>query len=132
MAKSAFAGEMRTKVTIQREDAVTRPNGYTEMAWESIFPGPVWCKWVNSHGTEVFDALRLELGEVVTLTMRYSPLVDIRCRVLHAGDAAAVAAAPEAAREELARKLAYSIISLDNVEDKGEYLEIKLRRRSPA
>ena len=39
MAKSAFAGEMRTKVTIQREDAVTRPNGYTEMAWESIFPG---------------------------------------------------------------------------------------------
>lgn len=91
MAKSAFAGEMRTKVTIQREDAVTRPNGYTEMAWESIFPGPVWCKWVNAHGTEVFDALRLELGEVVTLTMRYSPLVDIRCRVLHAGDAAAVA-----------------------------------------
>ena len=43
-----------------------------------------------------------------------------------------LAAAPEAAREELARKLAYSIISLDNVEDRGKYLEIKLRRRSPA
>lgn len=132
MAKSAFAGEMRTKATIQRQVQVDRPNGYTERAWESIFPSPVWCKWVNSHGTEVFDALRLELGEVATLTMRYSPLVDIRCRVLHERDAAAVAAAPEAAREDLARRLAYSIISLDNVEDKGEYLEIKLRRRSPA
>lgn len=132
MAKSALAGELRTKVVIQGETTAIHPSGYTQRAWESLFPGPVWCKWVNSHGTEVFDALRLELGEVVTLTMRYSPLVDIRCRVLHAGDAAAVAAAPEAAREELARKLAYSIISLDNVEDKGEYLEIKLRRRSPA
>lgn len=132
MAKSALAGEMRTKVIIQGETTTINASGHTEMAWECLFPGPVWCKWVNAHGTEAFDAMRLELGEVVTLTMRYSPLVDIRCRVLHAGDAAAVAAAPEAAREELARKLAYSIISLDNVEDKGEYLEIKLRRRSPA
>ena len=132
MAKSAFAGELRTKVVIQGETTAINASGHTQTVWENRFPGPVWCKWVNAHGTEAFDALRLELGEVVTLTMRYSPMVDIRCRVLHERDAAAVAAAPEAAREDLARKLAYSIISLDNVEDKGEYLEIKLRRRSPA
>lgn len=132
MAKSAFAGEMRTKIRIQGQEAGINARGYPDTAWKDLFPGPVWCKWVNAHGREAFDLLRLELGETATLTLRYSPLVTIRCRVLREEDIQAIEAAPEAEREDLARRYAYEIVSLDNVEDKRQFLEIQIKRRRPA
>ena len=42
MAKSAFAGEMRTKIRIQGQEAGINARGYPDTAWKDLFPGPVW------------------------------------------------------------------------------------------
>ena len=78
---------------------------------DNVFPGPVWCKWVNAHGTEVYQAEELHLRQPVTITMRYSPLVTVECRIWHERDAEP-----------------YEIISIDNIGDRREFLEIKAQR----
>ena len=121
MAKSVLAGQMKTKITIKKLTAGMDSEGYQTETWENIFPNKIWCKWVNSHGKEVFDHLRMELGEVVTVTTRYSPKIDQRCRIWWETDADN----PNAQERE---KKAYEIISIDNVEDGRQFLEIKIRR----
>lgn len=111
MAKSVLAGEMRTKITVKALVEGVNENGYPTKSWEDVFSGLVWCKWVNSHGTEVFETMRLDLKEAATVTMRYSPLVNERCRIWREND-------PEP----------YEVISIDNVEDRRRFLEIKVKR----
>lgn len=121
MAKSAVAGEMKTKITIKRLVTGIDPSGYQTKRWEDIFPGKVWCKWVNAHGQEVYDNLRLELNETATITMRYSDKVDVRCRIWRERD-------DETGDEKEREKRAWEIISLDNVEDGRRFLELKVKR----
>ena len=51
------------------------------------------------------------MRQPVTITMRYSPLVTVKCRIWHERD-------PEP----------YEIISIDNIGDRREFLEIKAQR----
>ncbi len=106
----AYAGEMRTKITIKAPQYGIKA-GFSKEVFVDIFPGPVWCKWANAHGTEVYQAEELHLRQPVTITMRYSPLVNVKCRIWHERD-------PEP----------YEIIGIDNVGDRREFLEIKAQR----
>ena len=114
MAKQANPGEMRTPIAImvnrgEGQDA----DGYPISGWENVFGEGVnvYCKWVSVHGRDVYDAATLELQEPATLTLRYSPAIDQRCRVLKRGDPAP-----------------YEIISMNNVLDRGEWLELTVKR----
>lgn len=74
------------------------------------------CKWVNAHGYEVFQTMQLEIREPATITTRYSPkLLDPKLVVYKASD-----------------PMPYEIISIDNVEEQNEWLEIKVQRKSGA
>lgn len=106
----AFTGEMRTKITVKAPEYGIKA-GFSEEVFADIFPGPVWCKWVNVHGAEVYQAEELHLRQPVTITMRYSPLVTVECRIWHERD-------PKP----------YEIISIDNIGDRREFLEIKAQR----
>lgn len=110
MAQRAYAGEMRTKITIKAPKYGIK-DGFSEEAFIDAFPDQVWCKWVNVHGAEVYQAEELHLRQPVTITMRYSPLVTVKCRIWHEQDT-----------------VPYEIISIDNVGDRREYLEIKAQR----
>ena len=116
MAKSALSGEMNTKITIKKLVRGVDAQGFETKSWEPIFNSPAWCKWVNAHGSEVYDNMRLDLKEVATITMRYTPLVDVRCRVWKY---------PDNVDDD---QYAYEIISMDHVESSRAFLEIKLRR----
>lgn len=76
---------------------------------------PVHCKWVNAHGTEVFTAMQLKVRQPATLTMRYSPLITPALRVYKGS-----APAP------------YEVVSVDDVEDRHRWLEVKVHRREAA
>lgn len=114
MAKFASTGEMHTKITIKAPTKGTDADGFATETDTDVFGGKVWCKWVYQHGAEVFENMRLGLGEVATITMRYSSLVTPRCKVWREGESAAADA--------------WEIISIDNVEDARKFLEIKVRR----
>ena len=121
MAKSARAGELQTVVYFRRVIKDTDEEGYPRQREEYVFTDRdgreqgIHCKWVNAHGTEVFSAMQLQIREPATLTMRYSPLISADMLVYKGMD-----------------PRPYEIISVNNVEDRGKWLEIKVQRKGAA
>ena len=124
MAKFANPGEMRTQIIIETYESEKTANGYQEKTWKNIFGegNTIRVKWVNVHGTEVFEAMGLDLREPATLTMRFSPLISRECRILKAEDA----------EKEDRESLYYEVISIDDIEERHTQLEIKVQRKRNA
>lgn len=114
MAKSASIGEMRTKITVKLPTKGVDADGFATETTTDVFSGKVWCKWVWQHGAEVFENMRLGLGQVATITMPYTDKITPRCKIWRETETAAADA--------------WEIISINNVEEARRYLEIKVRR----
>jgi hypothetical protein len=117
MSKYANAGDLRTPVYFKSVTRTTNENGYPIDTEANVFgeDAAVYCKWVNAHGTEVMTAVELDIKEPATITMRYSPLIVPTLIVYRKSDAEP-----------------YEIISIDDVEQRHIWLEVKVRRRTPA
>lgn len=115
MAKTATAGEMRTRITVMKPTRGIDADGFRTETWANVFCGMTRCKWVSAHGSDVIENKRLELGRVATITMRYTPLVDETCRVWYENDT------QDAAH-------AWEVISINNTESRNAFVEITLRR----
>lgn len=115
MAKTATAGEMRTRITLKTLTAGTDADGYPTQTWTNPFGGMVRCKWVSAHGKEVMENNRLGLGQIATVTMRYTSLVTPRCRVWHEADAQTDVNA-------------WEVVSVNDPEDRHAFLEMTLRK----
>lgn len=117
MSKYANSGELRTPVRFVRVSRVTDEEGFPIEQEVNIFGEgcTVNVKWVNAHGSEVYELMQLRLREPATITMRYSPLIDRSLLVYREDD-------PEP----------YEIISVDNVQQRRVWLEIKVQRREEA
>lgn len=117
MAKSATAGEMRTKITIKRQENTgeTDGEGNPIIEWVDIFGGPVWCKWAYAHGEEVFEGMRLNVGQLATVTMRHTAKIDQRCRIWHEKDL----------QDD---DHAWEVVSINDPEDRHKFLDIELKR----
>lgn len=143
MSKNANAGELRTAIYFKRIERATDSEGYPTEREVNVFGEGKYAlgKWVNAHGSEVFDAMQLELREPATLTVRYSPLINETLLVymgaelasaLRAGDGITDAEAAEKAVNEALEQIRYEIISMDNVEGRNTWLEIKVQRKVAA
>lgn len=107
------AGELRTPIRIQRE--VSDGTGsFAEKSWVDIcgeedanYPY-IRAKWINVHGSEawVADSVQAQLG--ATVTIRFRPDVTPNCTILLG-------------------ETRYQIVSLDNIHQRGEWLEIKAK-----
>lgn len=122
MAKRANAGELRILVYFHRVIKESDEEGCPRQREEPVFgydgPGrerPVHCKWVNAHGTEVFTAMQLKVRQPATLTMRYSPLIRPALLAYKGND-----------------PVPYEVISVDNVEEQGRWLEVTVQRKAAA
>lgn len=117
MSKYANPGELRTPVYIKKIDRSRDADGFPQETETSVFGQelPAYVKWVNVHGTDALTAMQMKLRDPATLTMRYSPLIDQTCLIYRGED-------PEA----------FEIISIDNVEERNTWLEIKVQRRVAA
>lgn len=118
MSKRANAGELNTAVFFVKTTKVSDKDGFQIPKEANVFGADVavYGKWVNVHGTEVFTSMQLELREPATFTTRYSPkLCDVTLTAYRKGD-------PDP----------YEVISIDNVENRNEWLEIKLQRKVTA
>lgn len=122
MAKQANAGELNTRVRFIRQTKTINENGFPVNTDEDVFGDVVWCKWVWAHGSEAFEHMRLQLGQVATLTMYASPLVTVDCRVQLVDEQALVGS-------DLG---AFEIVSIDSVENRGRFMEIKVKRKVKA
>lgn len=115
MARQVSIGEMRTKITVKLPVKGKDADGFaTETYGTALFSGKVWCKWVWQHGSEVFENMRLGLGQVATITMPYTDKITPRCRIWR--------------ENETSDADAWEIVSINNVEEARRFLEIKVRR----
>lgn len=117
MSKSANPGELRTPVLFKHIVRGTDSMGFPVEEEKNVFGEgrEIRVKWVNAHGTEVFTSMQLELREPATVTMRYSPKITEQCLVYKKGDSRP-----------------FEIISMDNVEERGRWLELKVQRKVDA
>lgn len=122
MAKQANAGELNTRVRFIRQAKTINENGFPVHTEMDVFGEPVWCKWVWAHGSEVFEHMRLQLGQVATLTMYATPLVTVDCKVILEDE------------EQLtgANLGMFDVVSIDSVENRGRFMEIKVKRKVKA
>ncbi len=116
MAKQAQAGELRTRIYIRKRVKGVDSEGSAYEREESVFgpkePERVWhCKWVNAYGAEAMTAMQLQISEPATLTMRYTPLVRPDCLIYRLGD-----------------PVPYEIVSVNDVEGRRTWLEVKVKR----
>lgn len=107
--KDSPIGKLRTAITVKTVTRSSDTDGVPTESESTALTAKCW--WVNAHGTEATENLRLNLGETATITMRYSSLVTVRQRVYRSGDTAP-----------------WEIVSIDNVDQRGRWTEIKLRR----
>jgi len=123
MSKSANAGELRFAVFFKRLERTVNKNGFQVESEVNVFGQdehgkdiPIMSKWVNAHGSEVWAAMQLQLRDPSTITTRYSPLLDDETLTVYRQD----------------DPKPYEVISIDNVEQRNVWLEIKVQRKVTA
>lgn len=117
MSKSANAGELRTPARFMRVDRESDDDAYSQEKEVNVFGEgkSIRVKWVNAHGSDSFIALQMKLREPATITCRYSPKITVDLVVYRGND-------PKP----------FEIISIDNVEERNQWLEIKVQRKVKA
>lgn len=117
MSKNANAGELRTPVFFMRIDRKEDAEAYPSEKEVNVFGDgkSVRVKWVNAHGSDSFIALQMKLREPATITCRYSPKITADLVVYRGND-------PNP----------FEVISIDNVEERNQWLEIKVQRKVKA
>ena len=100
-------GEMRTKITLQARTVSEDAGGFETPTWSTI--ATVWSKWINVHGSEAWTAQSVQAEQPATVTIRYKSGIDTTCSVL----------------KGLER---FEIVSIDDIRERHEYLELKVRR----
>jgi head-tail adaptor len=117
MAKTANAGEMRTRITVKQLTPGIDADGYPTETWTNVLGGTTMfrCKWKPGWGTEVLENDRLNLGQTAVATLRYTSLIDQRCRVWYENDAQTDANA-------------WFIVNVTDPEERRAFLEITLRK----
>ena len=113
MSKSAAASELTVPVEILEPVGRETPNGYSEISYENAYGEKkrVWCKWVNAHGNDTLVGLQLGLRDPATLTLRYAARLTPACHIRRVADGAV-----------------YRVISVDNVGERGCWMEVKVER----
>ena len=100
-------GEMRTSITLKKRTATADAGGFMVPGWTTL--GTVWAKWTNVHGAEVWTAQMAQAVQPATIWIRYRNDVDTSCAVFLGSTM-------------------YEIVSVDNVQQRSEYMELKVRR----
>jgi SPP1 family predicted phage head-tail adaptor len=100
-------GEMRTKITLQARTVSADAGGYEKPTWSTI--AEVWGRWISAHGSEAWAAQSVQAEQPATVTIRYKSGIDTTCSVL----------------KGLER---FEIVSIDDIREHHEYLELKVRR----
>lgn len=100
-------GDLRTQITLQSRTATGDAGGFQVPGWSTI--ATVWAKWTNVHGSEAWAAQSVQAEAPATVLVRYLTGLDATCAVLKGADR-------------------YEIVSLDNIQERGEYIELKVQR----
>jgi SPP1 family predicted phage head-tail adaptor len=104
-------GEMRTSVVLKSRTITQGAGGFKKKEYTTTI-ATVWAKWVNVHGREAWDAQAAGAESAATVTIRYRSDINTTCAVEKDG-------------------VVYEIVSVDDIQERHELLELKVKRWSP-
>jgi SPP1 family predicted phage head-tail adaptor len=100
-------GEFRQSIQLQSRTVSIETGGFQKPTWTTV--AMVWAKWVNVHGAEVWTANSVEAEQAATVMIRYRSGIDTTCALLKGSDR-------------------FEIVSIDDIQERHEFLEIKVKR----
>ncbi len=100
-------GELRTLIILKKRSVATATGGFQSPTWSTI--ASVYAKWENAHGNEALAADSMGAEAFATVTIRYRADVDETWAVEKGGKI-------------------WEVFSMDNIRERGELLELKVRR----
>lgn len=110
-SKPTNPGELRTPVTLLKRTVTKSTGGFQKPATSVI--GTAWAKWENIHGADVWAATAQGVSAAATVLIRYNAQVDATCLVQLGSDV-------------------YEIVSVDDIRERHEYMELKVKRMEAA
>lgn len=105
-SKITNPGDYRTNITLKRRTLTTDAGGFPIRTLTTL--ATVWAKWVNVHGSEVWAASTVNAMRAATVTIRYLAGIDETCVIVLDGEN-------------------YEIISMDDIQQRHEYIELKVQ-----
>jgi SPP1 family predicted phage head-tail adaptor len=99
-------GDLRTPVILQSRAKASDTGGFQSPIWSTI--AAVMAKWTGVHGSEAWTAQTVQAQRAATVLIRYLAGVDETCAVLLGTDR-------------------YDIVSIDDIQARHEYLELKVK-----
>jgi len=100
-------GELRTPITLKKRTVGADAGGFQTPSLSTI--AAVMAKWTNVHGSEVWISQTVKAVQPATVLIRYRSDVDATCVVVKGSTV-------------------YEIVSLDNIQERSEYIELKVKR----
>jgi SPP1 family predicted phage head-tail adaptor len=99
-------GQMRTEISLQQRTATPDDGGFSVPVWTTVYT--VKSKWSNVHGQETWMAGATGANKPATVTIRYRADLDTTWAVLKGTER-------------------YEIVSVDNIQERGELMELKVK-----
>lgn len=108
--KTTNPGELRTQITFLSRTATGDAGGFQVPALTAV--ATVWAKWTNVHGSEAWIAASTTAEQAATVLVRWLANLDPTWLVRKGSDL-------------------FEIVSPDNIQERGEYIELKVRKWRP-
>lgn len=107
--KTMNPGDLRTAITLKSRTATGDDGGFQVPTWTKI--ADVLAKWTNAHGSEVWAADMAGAKQAATVLIRYRSDVNEACAVVKGSEV-------------------FEIVSIDDIQERHEYLELKVQKWS--
>jgi SPP1 family predicted phage head-tail adaptor len=100
-------GQLRTQIALQTSAVTQDAGGFPSRAWTTV--ATVWSRWTNAHGAEAVAAQAAQAEGSATVLIRYRAGLDTTCAVLKGSER-------------------YEITSIDDIQERHEYMELQVRK----
>lgn len=100
-------GDLRTSIKLKHKDVTQDSGGFPVKAYVDI--DTVWARWTNAHGNELVADNAVQAEGLATVLIRY--IAGLDTTVVVEKDS-----------------LNYEITSLDDIQERHEYIELRVRR----
>lgn len=120
-------GELSSRIVLARRADSTDTGGFVTKGL--AFVAQLWARWTNAHGSEALVANANGLVEPATVLVRYRDDIDATCLVVKGASLTPIKNEHDVVTGyQISGGKIYEIISLDDIGERHEYIELKLKR----
>ncbi len=103
-------GDLRTRIDLQKRTVPADAGGAQVPSWAT--QATIWARWENAHGQEAWIAQSVQAEAPATVLIRYYAGLEPTWAILKGSDR-------------------YEIVSVDDIQERREYMELKVRQMRP-